>query len=283
MEKFYFATETCLVIPQTLSVSKGYGRGYSNVATATGYAAAGFDNNGALSAIQKINLVTNTQVSASATTVTAGRSRSGHGSNNGVAGYLMGGSSGGYISASEKFSFTSETSASSTAISLARSHIGSMNNNAVALYVGGGETYNSTTYTTPYSNVDKLSYSNDSRSTFYTAQARTDMMGFSNSGTAGYLAGGMWQYSSLQMNGTGNYYKMPYSTDSFTETTSNQWYNGMYSNTCSRAGVAAYSLGSADYTSNKKIAFPSDTLTTLASTISGTRSGSTMLTMSIGN
>lgn len=263
IQKFYFVTESMLVLPQTLSQQR-YGRSaLANITTQLGYFGQGYNlaTDTLLSSITKINLLTNTEMAFSASFATAGRISNSRASNNNVAGYVAGGYSGGYSASMDKFSFTSESASSMSAtLSQARAHIASINNDAVAMYSAGGETYGNP-YTTPYSNIDKLSYSTETRSTFYLPLALTEAQnGLSNSGTAGYVAGGFYQYSQTQMNGTGNYYKWPFSTDTISTTTSNSYFNGGYPNQFSRYTVAGYIVGSMDYSTIKKISFANDTI-----------------------
>jgi hypothetical protein len=260
MQKFYFATETIVILPQTLSQPR-YGRSaLANITSQMGYFGQGYATD-FLSSITKINLQTNTEMSFSGTFPTLGRTSPSRASNNGVAGYTAGGYYGGYLASIDKFSFTSESASSmSTTLSQARAHVASINNNAVAMYSAGGETYGNP-YTTPYSNIDKMPYSNETRSTFYLPLAVTEAQnGFSNSGTAGYVAGGFYQTSPTSMQGIGNYWKWPFSTDTISTTTSNLYFNGSYPNQFSNYAVAGYIVGSMNYDTIKKISFVNDTI-----------------------
>lgn len=263
MQKFYFVTESIAVLPQTLSQQR-YGRSaLTNVTTQLGYFGQGYElaTDTLLTSITKINLLTNTQMSFSASFVNSGRISGSRASNNNVAGYTAGGYAGGYSASMDKFSFPSESASSMSAtLSQARAHVASINNNAVAMYTAGGETYGNP-YTNPYANIDKLAYSTETRSTFYLPLAVTEAQnGLSNSGTAGYVAGGFYQTSPTSMQATGNYWKWPFSTDTISTTTSNYYYNGGYPNQFSRYAVAGYIVGGMDYATIKKINFANDTI-----------------------
>jgi len=260
MQKFYFVTETIAILTQTLTQPR-YGRAaLANITTQKGYYGTGYDGSAGLTSISKLDMQTNTQMSFSGSFSLAVRVSNSRASNNGAAGYIAGGYSGGYVSAIEKLTFSSEsTSTISATLSQARAHLTSVNNDGVAMYSAGGETYGNP-YTTPYANIDKMPYSTETRSTFYLPVALTDTVGLSNSGTAGYVTGGYYQYSQTQMNGSGNYYKWPFSTDTVSTVTSNQYFNGGYPNQFSRYAVAGYIVGGMDYANMKRVSFPTDTL-----------------------
>jgi hypothetical protein len=133
---------------------------------------------------------------------------------------------------------------------------------SVAGYFGGGQT---PTYLTT---VDKFAFPGDTRSTLGTglATARAGLVGFADSGVAGYFTAG---YNGSGYQQSGDKFAFPSDTRS---TLGNISVNRGGPAAMANSGVAGYVAGGDNYpsgnnTSIDKFAFPSDTRTTLSATL----------------
>jgi hypothetical protein len=200
-------------------------------------------------------------------------------SNSGTAGYYAGGNAGNINTSSIiKLTFSGETLST---ISAVLSSIGagqynaSASNSGTAGYISGGEAYDISLAYVRFSKIDKLTFSNDTRSTLSHTYSpnRNSQSGFANSGTAAYFAGGA---SGVNGSTSGNsaFYssieKLTFSNDSVstlgaTLTSVNRWAAGY-----AKSGTAGYIQGGYDNPSylNRadKITFSNDSKSTLAAT-----------------
>jgi hypothetical protein len=135
--------------------------------------------------------------------------------NSGTAGYFCGGWNAGstWYSRVDKLAFSNDSK--STLAATLTSGVGrltAMANSGTAGYAGGGNTSDGSTY---LSNVDKITFSNDSKSNLgnILTAVYTTGAGFANSGTAGYLAGGFFNSAVVS-----NMQKIAFSNDSRTST-----------------------------------------------------------------
>ena len=152
-----------------------------------GYAAGGTDVGGALSGIDKIAFPADTRTTLSATLTSNKDSVTGF-ANSGVAGYALGGSTN--SNGIDKIAFPSDTKSTlSATLTNSSTMAGAFANSNVAGYYAGG--YNAG-LNTNYSTIDKITFPADSKSTLVATltAAQRGVVGFSNSGTAGYAAGG---------------------------------------------------------------------------------------------
>ena len=143
-----------------------------------------------LSSVEKFTFSSET---ASATTALGAALNSGAGmSNNGTAGYLAGGAlSGGLtpVDTNQKYAYSDDTRSAATALSTNRDKAGGMSDSGVSGYVvAGGYGSLGATY---LSSTDKYDFSDDTRSAGTAlSSARRQQFAMSDSGVAGYQAGG---------------------------------------------------------------------------------------------
>jgi hypothetical protein len=186
--------------------------------------------------------------------------------NSGVAGYFGGGGGSGTV---DKFAFPSDTR-SNTGNITTRNFSGGMANSGVAGYFGGGETAGGSRLTS----VNKITFPADSISTVATALgvATTEIAGFADSGVAGYFLGGDADLDS----GTRRLFKYTFPSETYSVN------NGFLPNNegskragaMANSGVAGYFGGgqrASIWTTVHKIAFPSDTRTSLGTGLSAAR------------
>lgn len=252
-------------------------------------------------AMQKVDFATDTFSTVSATLADSLAFRAGV-SNSQVAGYFATGESGAVTStAIQKLQFAGETTSTLGAtISVTREGGAGMSNSGVAGYFAGGGKFNGgfTNFTT----VDKLTFATETNSTVTgLSLARRYPGGMSNSGVAGYTAGGFttttqtvvdkYTFSTdtrstlgtglsaarertpamankgvagyVTLNTTLNKFAFP--TDTRTVTSSFLTFDGEEGGGVSNHGVAGYI---SQFSSSNKFDFPTDTRTTLSPAVS---------------
>jgi hypothetical protein len=193
IRKITFSNDNQSTIASTLSDGRNsMGHGASNSGTA-GYIAGGILTNSDVSMITKITYSNENVSNLAATLATSGNRQHAGFANSGTAGYFAGGASnsgGSPVSTIRKLTFSND-SAFSLAANINDSFRGTTAaaNSGTAGYITGGVSDITGNYN---SSIDKLTFSNDTRSTIAatTAPARSDIAGFAKSGTAGYFAGG---------------------------------------------------------------------------------------------
>ncbi|MBT4394263.1 MAG: hypothetical protein HOD33_03700 [Acidiferrobacteraceae bacterium] len=198
-------------------------------------------------------------------------------SNAGVAGYFSGGKTqtSAYGSAVvEKFAFAdSSISTLSTGLSYTGDLPRGMSNSGTAGYTTGGYAYSGGWIN--YDTVDKFAFSNDARSTLSTglSMARYGGYGMSNSGTAGYYAGGR------EVGGAGNVTtvdKFAFSNDSRSTLSASLPAGRYYGASMSNSGTAGYCAGGHDgntLSAIEKYTFSTDTRATLSAGLSAAAYG----------
>jgi hypothetical protein len=186
VDKFAFSDDSRTTLGTGLSYNKVGPTGVANPAVA-GYFMGGDQSPGGVvgsSAVDKFAFPSDTK-STLAASLPTNQGRSAGISNNGVAGYAAGGTSGAaIISSVYKLTFSTEAvSTLGTGLSGTRDAPAGFSNSGTAGYVSGGS--NSTT-------VDKFAFPSDTKSTLATglSVAKTALAGISNNGVAGYAAGG---------------------------------------------------------------------------------------------
>lgn len=188
--------------------------------------------------------------------------------NSGTAGYVTGGLSTSYtrVTTSNKFLYSNDTASSIGAITTSRGYSTGMSNNGVAGYTAGG-------FTTAYvGTVDKRIYSNDSTSQLGTGliTGRQYPTSLSNHGTCGYIAGGQ-NSGSTRVN---SIEKWTYSNDSRATISATLTNQANAPTGTSLSGSHGYlcggsnSAGSASTTSNQKLLYSNDTISTMTSLFS---------------
>jgi hypothetical protein len=191
VEKFTFPADTRAYLGTGLSGLRGNPTGFANSGTA-GYSAGG-NRFGSITTVDKFTFPADSR-----TTLGTGLPRRAEGgagfSNINVAGYVAGGYDGQDGNSKNnviKFAFPSDSSSElGTGLSNFADNPAGFSNQAVAGYAAGG-------YTTNRSNVritaiDKFAFPGDTRTTLGTGLATATYLasGFSDSGIAGYVAGG---------------------------------------------------------------------------------------------
>ncbi len=281
---FFFFYDTYSATSVTVTCNGAARPAVLSSAYSAAYVMGGQDlSSNALTLIEKLRYYVNTKASLAATLTNSGRFGAFNGSNNNTAGYVFAGfSPGGARSDAEKLAYPTETKASiSATLSNIRRYGGSMSNSGAALYMAGGIDAG---YANSFSTVDKMTYSNDSRSTLGTGTslALGDSTGFSNSGTAGYTGTG-FVYSGGNGTGYRSIDKFAYSTDSRSTlaalTTGFPQVPGTYSNYQSAGYVVPNSSGAV---SGDKFLFSNDTKTAIATVIGTTSTYTTTTSNSIG-
>jgi hypothetical protein len=175
-----------------------------------------------------------------------------------IAGYIAGGSLSAVV---DKFAFPSDSRTTlATGLSINRRGGGGASNLGVAVYVGGGA---GPTTLANLNSIDRFDFSGDTRTTLAAtlSVARRLMSGMSDSGVAGYFAGGFTSADSSVVD------KLNFSNE-----TCSALATGM-SQATSPGGMSNVSV--AGYisvtTAVDKFAFPSDSRTTLATGLSSSR------------
>ena len=254
-----------------MQILAGVGGGISRVSVA-GYAVGGQDVTSRLNRLDKVAFPSDTKSTSSATLSNLLQNVTGF-ADSGVAGYSAGGDDPS-VNVIDKIAFPSDTKStlSATTSSIIYSAAG-FANSGVAGYIAGG--HNDTSGLS-VNRVDKIAFPSDTKSTIsgtLTTIVRQPA-GFSNTGVAGYVAGG---------SETTNYFnrvdKIAFpadtkSTISGTLTSTSEFHCGF-----ADYGVAGYVAGGQDAAGTgldriDRIAFPSDTKSTLGATLTSINTSS---------
>lgn len=194
-----------------------YTSGFANSGTA-GYVGGGFTATPSLlSTIRKLTFSNDSSATIGATLTTTNTFPGNQGmANSGTAGYFSGGNAQNgstYYSRIDRLAFSNDSKSTLGAtLTLGTSNLTAMANSGTAGYVGGGVANDGST---KLSNVDKIVFSNDSKSNLgnILTAVYTTGAGFANSGTAGYFAGGFFNTAVVS-----NMQKIAFSNDSRTST-----------------------------------------------------------------
>jgi len=229
----------------------------------TGYVMGGYSGSVIKSTVIKITF-SNDTISSLGAIMPAAR-RYGHAgfANSGTAGYSAGGinSAGSMLSSILKLTFTGDSvsTIASTLSTNANMNCSAFANSGTAGYVSNG-----TDGGTPSRIVNKITFSNDSRSTLAAelSEYGHERTGFANSGTAGYLAGG---------NSTGvNINKILFSNDAVSSLGASLAGFRSGSMSAANSGTAGYIAGRAGNNESRidKLTFSNDSTSTISATIS---------------
>ena len=162
--------------------------GSGGVETGAGYVAAG----DTVDTVDRFSFPSDTRTTLSTGTSTARQAGAGM-SNSGTAGYHAGGGTSGNVPVTtiDKFAYVDDSRTTlGTGLADTRTNVPfGFSNSGTAGYIGGGWSY---TGNTSIDDIDKITFSSDSRSTLgATLSANTQYLpGMANSGTAGYTGGG---------------------------------------------------------------------------------------------
>lgn len=240
----------------------------SSAASGGALVSAGFfvGGQGRVNTIKKLDFETDT-FSLLATTISNGAERMAGVSNSGVSGYTAGGNHAFDVqNRIFKLAYPSETASTLGAtLSIAREQLSGMSNSGVAGYFAGGAAFSGGWVL--YSTNDKLDYSTESRSTVAGLSiARRAPTGMSNSGVAGYSAGGdNGSDNNIDSNKYSIVNKLTFATDTMSTLATGMSYNGSEMSAMANKGVAGYVAGDTEYGPNKRtlnvFAFPTETRT----------------------
>lgn len=275
VDKFSFPSDTRSALGTGLSFAVEGVTGMANSGVA-GYAAGGdaggSGGSGIKTTVDKFAFPSDTKTTLG-TGLSVERTQAAGFSNAGVAGYILQGSTvAGLSNTGDKFAFPSDTR--STLTSLGSNFGGAgIYNNTVAGYRSGGA---NAAFTTFVQAISKTAFPSDTGSTITAtlSSRRFAPSGMSNSGTAGYFAGG----------GTGNgdggsvfaattVDKITYSTEARTTLATGLSSARYWLAATEQTGTAGYVGGGAGgSTTVDKFAYPSDTRTTLGTGLSVGRS-----------
>jgi hypothetical protein len=198
IDKMPFDTQTNALLGTALSTANQYPATLANSPTSA-YLGGGSDGSNFLSTVLVFTFASDTFASA-ATSLSSARYDGGGASNNGTAGYWMGGSGSSVI---DKTTFTNGTLATLDAtLSSSMTHTTAASNSGTAAYRFGG--------LNPKDTMDKLTYATETiGTTTFAALPRYGDTAASNSGTAAYFFGGYNASSAPQS----TILKCPYATD----------------------------------------------------------------------
>ena len=268
--KLTFSNDTSSNLAAKLPTRQENLAAFANSGTA-GYVVGGSNDNGGIgSRIDKFVFATETRSDL----MSLGRIQYYHTgfANSGTAGYSAGGNGGGTNSSSIlKLTFSGETLSTISAVLstiAAGQYNSSASNSGTAGYISGGEAYDISVGYVRMSKIDKLTFSNDTRSTLSHTYSpnRNSQAGFANSGTAAYFAGGASNansafYSSIE--------KLTFSNDTVSTLGNTLTSNNRAAAGYAKSGTAGYIQGgydSAYLSRGDKISFSNDSKSTLAAT-----------------
>jgi hypothetical protein len=192
LDKYNYTTDAKTTVANGVSFTRvGYGSAFANSGTA-GYRVGGHNSTSdSTNATNATKLAFSNETSSTLTSLLSvwlGNGSNGGGSNNGVAGYIFGGanyaSSNTRLNTIRKFSYSNDSVSTITAtLTHAQESSGStsFSNSGTACYTNGGAYGNS---------LDKILFSNDTKSTVAMSNPNYNKTGNAKSGTAGYLTGG---------------------------------------------------------------------------------------------
>jgi hypothetical protein len=275
ISKLAFDTETSSNLAARLARTQELIAAFANSGTA-GYVIGGAtDDGGVGSRIDKLVFATDTR-SLLMSLGTIKYSHTGF-ANSGTAGYSAGGNGGGINTSNIlKLTFSGETLSPISAV-LSTVNVGQFNasasNSGTAGYISGGEAYAVSTGYGRMSKIDKLTFSNDTRSTLSHTYSpnRFQQAGFANSGTAAYFAGGKSGTNPFSAVTTryNTIAKLTFSDDTVSTLGATLTGDNEYAAGYAKSGTAGYIQGGYDgaYLSRgDKITFSNDTKSTLATT-----------------
>ena len=215
VDKLTFSNDSRSTFNASLGVLE-YVTGFANSGTA-GYTGGGMNATPAVVAsIRKITFSNDSSATIGATLTTTSAFIGNAGmANSGTAGYFCGGWNAGstWYSRVDKLAFSNDSKSTLAAtLTSGTGRLTAMANSGTAGYAGGGNASDGSTY---LSNVDKITFSNDSKSNLgnILTAVYTTGAGFANSGTAGYFAGGSFNSAVVS-----NMQKIAFSNDSRTST-----------------------------------------------------------------
>jgi len=239
-----------------------------------GYVGGGQTSSAHLSSIDKLTFSTEA-VSTLSATLTTTRTMVQSFANSGVAGYVAGGYSSSALSGVDKITFPADTKSTlSATLNSGNGRYGGapFANSGTAGYLAGGANVSDTRL----ASIEKLTFSSDTIATLSattTTAVDRSPAGFANSGVAGYVAGGYDPSNLSRID------KLTFSTDS-RSTLGATITNGRRNTTgFANSGTAGYvGLGNDDaspqtITSVNKLAFSTDTCSTITDTLSVRGSG----------
>lgn len=273
VDKFSFTDDTRSTLATGLSVQKNSAAGFANSGTA-GYVAGGYTTTQS-SSIEKFTFDGDLRSSLSATLSQARYNIQGAGmSNSGTAGYVAGGGTGGTpFTSIDKILYSGDTrSTLSSVLSPAKQHQASFSNSGTAGYATGG--YSTTLSTSNNNNAQKLSFSTDVISSLGSIMSSRRAQGgaVSNSGTAGYAAGGYVYGTSESV--TNSITSLTFSNDTSSNLSETLATATNHISGSAKSGTAGYFGGG--FTSNYantvyKLLFSNNAVSTLGSTLSVAR------------
>jgi hypothetical protein len=276
ISKVSFATDSFSNLVATLSVGNYYMSGLANSGTA-GYSSGGATDSNQVNTIQKLTFGTEQRTTIAATLIQPELIYHSGMANSGTAGYWSGGfrpNAAATFSTIQKITFSNEsTSATSATLSTntASHYSASMANSGTAGYISGG----ATSAANRQSNIDKLTFSNETRSilSFSYSPYRMYQASFANSGTAGYFIGGSFQNSQSDTIYVSGVFKVPFSNDTVSELGSGPFFMIREGSGFAKSGTAGYIAGGFDSSQGAqvsridKLAFSNDSKSTLSATV----------------
>lgn len=268
IEKISLPAETRSTLAATLSANTQEAAAMSNSGVA-GYVTA--ISNSASTTINKL-VFSSDAVSTLGTTLAFPRKESGAMANSGTAGYVLGGndsSGGGTTSAIDKIAFSNDTRTTLAATLTAPTYrnTGAMANSGTAGYAHGGnrtDDYGFTSY------VDKITFSNDSKSTISATLSSINARNaaHANSGTAGYFLGGLINLTTID--------KITFSSDSKSAVSGGMSTPRNYHAGFANSGTAGYAAGGNNtsgtrLSSIEKLAYSNDAVSSTSVTMASAR------------
>ena len=184
--------------------------------------------------------------------------------------YFAGGYDGSNLSGIDKVDFSNDSKSTlSATLTSGRNGGAGFANSGTAAYFAGG----TISYPTFTDGIDKLAFSADTKSTLSATLSTATQApgGFANSGTAGYVAGG---YDGAFLSRID---KIAFSADTKTTLAATLNVNRAYIQGCANSGTAGYWAGGASNNGSTlrdiidKVAFSSDTRTTLSAVLASTK------------
>jgi hypothetical protein len=293
IQKFYFSVESAATIgTHTSPLYSAWGATYvgSYGYTLAGYGWLGGDDNYAVQDDARVSYATNSMSALGSPYGPVTKVNDSHASDVGSKSLSFSGydrSIPGWSASGKKWLFSTESSASiSTTMSSPRVGTFVMSNSSTAMYIYGGSLWPN--YYCDTNIVDKISYATESRSSFYMTNSKqkdTSGLAFSNSGTAGYAAGGFDGNCSNQATGTDKTEKLNFVNDTHSVLSSSSlvYPAGQYPNNISVASVAGYSAGARGSVVVQKLNFTNDTPSTLSGTMGNAGSWGGIMVDSLGN
>jgi len=267
IEKISLPAETSSTLSATLSANTQESAAMSNSGV------AGYITGISQSPSTTINkLVFSTAVvSTLGTTLATARKEHGAMANSGTAGYVLGGSTGGGTTAAiDKIAFSNDarTTLAATLTAVIYRNTGAMANSGTAGYTAGGNRTDTSSLT---SYIDKITFSNDSKSTTSATLSSLNARNaaHANSGTAGYFLGGNNNFTTID--------KITFSSDSVSAVSGGMSTPRQYHTAFANSGTAGYAAGgqntsNARLSSIEKLAYSNDAVSSTSVTMASARS-----------